>query len=166
MTNQNALPEEPPRDETGQDLPAGFPDPTQSASGTAAVPAVNEERSPGDPATEVDLAATTTDEEPATKKRRAFRQGGQEKQRTPGSIAGSTWVALVIGLLLLLLLIIFILQNQQQIVLNLFAWTFQFPAGVGYLITAITGGLIVAMVGMVRMIELHREVRKMRKKLR
>lgn len=79
------------------------------------------------------------------------------------TLAGGTWVALIIGALLLILLLVFILQNQQQVELNLFAWSFQFPAGVGYLFSAIAGALIMALVGGVRMIELHRQVRRLRK---
>lgn len=90
----------------------------------------------------------------------------EQSRKMASSVANSTWIALIIGLLILILLIVFIMQNQQQIELNLFAWTFHFPAGIGYLITAIAGGLIVAMVGMVRMIELSRQVRKLRKQLR
>lgn len=89
----------------------------------------------------------------------------EQTRKMAGSVANSTWIALIIGLLILILLIVFIMQNQQQIELNLFAWSFHFPAGIGYLITAIAGGLIVAMVGMVRMIELSRQVRKLRKQL-
>ena len=79
------------------------------------------------------------------------------------SLAGGTWAALIVGLLLLILLLIFILQNQQQVELNLFAWSFEFPAGIAYLFSAIVGALITALVGGVRMIELSRQLRKLRK---
>lgn len=82
------------------------------------------------------------------------------------TLAGGTWAALIIGALLLILLLVFILQNQQQVELNLFAWSFQFPAGIGYLFSAIAGALIMALVGGVRMIELRRQARKLRKQQR
>lgn len=86
-----------------------------------------------------------------------------EKPKVRGSVAGGTWAALIIGALLLIGLLVFILQNQQQVQLNLFAWTFQFPIGVGFLFAAITGALIMALVGAVRMLELRRQVKKTRK---
>ncbi|GAB2512827.1 hypothetical protein CATRI_08100 [Corynebacterium atrinae] len=82
------------------------------------------------------------------------------KPKVKSSLAGSTWAALIIGALLLILLLVFILQNQQSIELNLFAWSFSFPAGIGYLFSAITGALIMALVGGVRMLELRRQLKK------
>ncbi|MBV7294034.1 LapA family protein [Corynebacterium sp. TAE3-ERU16] len=81
------------------------------------------------------------------------------KRRT---LAGSTWVAMIVGALLLILLLIFIMQNQQAVELTLFAWTFTVPAGIGVLLAAIAGALIMALVGGVRMLELRRELKKLR----
>lgn len=105
----------------------------------------------GEPGT-ANLPATVSESEPP-----------REKPKVRGSVAGGTWAALIIGALLLIGLLVFILQNQQQVELNLITWTFQFPAGVGYLFSAITGALIMALVGGVRMLELRRQVRKQRK---
>lgn len=76
-----------------------------------------------------------------------------------GSLAGGTWVALIVGILLLVLLLVFIIQNQQQAEVNLFTWTWNFPAGVAYLISAIIGAVIMALVGGLRIMELRRQVR-------
>ncbi|MEZ2121044.1 MULTISPECIES: lipopolysaccharide assembly LapA domain-containing protein [unclassified Corynebacterium] len=78
------------------------------------------------------------------------------------TVAGSTWVALIIGALLLILLLVFIMQNQQHVDLTLFAWEFSVPAGVGVLLAVITGALIMALVGGMRMLELRRELKKYR----
>ena len=83
--------------------------------------------------------------------------------RVKGSVAGGTWAALIIGALLLIGLLVFILQNQQQVELNVLSWTFEFPAGIGYLFSAITGALIMALVGGVRMLELRRQVKRQRR---
>ncbi|WKD61468.1 hypothetical protein CCICO_07240 [Corynebacterium ciconiae DSM 44920] len=82
------------------------------------------------------------------------------KNKVNRTIASSTWAALIIGALLLILLLVFIMQNQQAVELQLFAWTFEFPAGVGFLLAAIVGALIMAMAGIVRMFELRRQVKK------
>ena len=81
------------------------------------------------------------------------------------TLAGGTWVALVVGALLLVALLVFILQNQAPVEMNILTWTFEIPAGVAYLLSAITGALIMAMVGGVRMFEYRRKIKKIQKAL-
>lgn len=81
-------------------------------------------------------------------------------QKAQGSFAASTWAALIVGFLLLIVLIIFILQNQQEVPMNFLGWSGQFPAGIAYLMFTIGGALIMALVGVWRMLELRRQLRK------
>ncbi len=74
------------------------------------------------------------------------------------TLAGTTWVALIVGVLLLILLLVFILQNQESAELQLLGWTMTFPIGVGMLIAAIVGALIMALVGGVRIVQLRKQV--------
>lgn len=106
-------------------------------------PAVREEQPVAEPAP----VESTAPEKPA-------------KPKVKGSLAGSTWVALIVGLFLLIALLAFILQNQQPVELKLWTWEFSFPAGVGFLLAAIVGALIMALVGGVRMLELRRQAKK------
>lgn len=78
--------------------------------------------------------------------------------KVESSIAGSTWVALILGILLLILLLVFIMQNQESAELQLFAWTMNFPIGVGMLLAAIVGALVMACVGGIRIMQLRRQV--------
>lgn len=82
------------------------------------------------------------------------------KRDVEKSAAGATWTALIIGALLLILLLVFILQNQEPAELKLFNLQMTFPIGVGMLIAAIIGALIMAIVGGVRMLQLRKQVRK------
>ena len=107
------------------------------------------------------VPATTN--EPVDHQPVASEETKAERTKVKGSAAGSTWVALIIGTLLLILLLVFILQNQQSVKLQLFAWEMNFPIGVGMLIAAIVGALIMALVGGVRMIQLRRQVTHRRK---
>lgn len=81
--------------------------------------------------------------------------------KVKGSIAASTWIALIIGFLLLILLIVFILQNQQSVELNIFAWSGAFPAGIAFLLFAIGGALFMALIGGWRMLELRRQIKRL-----
>ena len=81
-------------------------------------------------------------------------------QKAQGSFAASTWAALIVGFLLLIVLIIFIMQNQQEVPMNFLGWSGQFPAGIAYLMFTIGGALIMALVGVWRMLELRRQLRK------
>ena len=104
-----------------------------------------------------DTAPRTTTKKPAKK--------SAESPATPahpvkGSFAGGTWIALIAGALLLIVLLVFIMQNQNQVDLVLFAWNFRFPAGIGFLLAAIGGALIMALVGGVRMFQLRRQIIK------
>ena len=81
-------------------------------------------------------------------------------QKAQGSFAASTWAALIVGFLLLIVLIIFIMQNQQEVPMNFLGWSGQFPAGIAYLMFTIGGALIMALVGVWRMLEVRRQLRK------
>jgi uncharacterized integral membrane protein len=74
------------------------------------------------------------------------------------SVAGSTWVGLTIGAVILVLLLVFILQNQESVRLQMFVWQWNFPIGVGMLIAAIAGALVMASVGAVRILQLRRQI--------
>lgn len=88
----------------------------------------------------------------------AVASGRKEKPKVKRSIAGSTWVALIIGALLLILLLVFIIQNQENVQLQLFGMEMTFPIGAGMLIAALVGALIMALVGGVRIMQLRRQV--------
>lgn len=96
-------------------------------------------------------------EEPRDEPRREVTK---EETKVKGSVAGGTWAALIVGALLLIVLIVFILQNQQEVEITFLQWTVHFPAAIAYLISAITGALIMALVGGWRIIELRRQVKK------
>lgn len=105
----------------------------------------------------------TTPEAPLNDGHAAPTPAPVETPKVRSSLAGGTWVALIFGILLLILLLVFILQNQQHVDLNLFAWSFSVPVGVGFLLAAIAGALIMTIVGGIRMLELRRQVKASRK---
>ncbi len=103
-------------------------------------------------------------EETAPVQRTSVEPTPAQPTKVKGSIAASTWIALIIGFLLLILLIVFILQNQQSVELNIFAWSGAFPAGIAFLLFAIGGALFMALIGGWRMLELRRQIKRLGKK--
>ncbi|MDO4910947.1 MAG: lipopolysaccharide assembly protein LapA domain-containing protein [Corynebacterium sp.] len=81
-------------------------------------------------------------------------------KKIKGSLAGATWASLVAGILLLILLIIFIVQNPDPVEVRYFNWNFTLQTGVTVLLAAIVGAAVMALVGMVRMYQLRRQVKK------
>jgi len=134
--------------------------PTTAGSPNVPASVESQESTPAHPT--ADTAPRTTTKKPAKK--------SAESPATPahpvkGSFAGGTWIALIAGALLLIVLLVFIMQNQNQVDLVLFAWNFRFPAGIGFLLAAIGGALIMALVGGVRMFQLRRQIIKTDKHL-
>jgi uncharacterized integral membrane protein len=70
--------------------------------------------------------------------------------------AAATWTGLVIGAVVLVILLVFILQNLDSVTLNLFWWEFSVPLGIGLLLAAIAGALIMALAGGVRIFQIRR----------
>lgn len=118
-----------------------------------------------DPATTAQEPAETAHLPAPTEEKKPRKQPKSQAPATKvkGSFVGGTWIALIAGALLLILLLVFILQNQQPAELTLFNWQFTFPTGVGLLLAAIAGALIMALVGGVRMIQLRHQIKKTQK---
>ncbi len=76
--------------------------------------------------------------------------------------ASAAWVATGAALVLLTLLIVFILQNQDDVEIKLFGFEGTIPVGMALLIAAVTGGGLVAVAGVARVLQLRRDVRRAR----
>ena len=75
--------------------------------------------------------------------------------------AGMVWVAVASALVVLILLIAFILQNQEYVQVKFFGLAGAVPLGIALFIAAVGGGVLVAIAGAARIIQLriaaHRE---------
>ena len=78
--------------------------------------------------------------------------------------AGMVWVSTVAALVLLVLLIAFIVQNQDDVRVRFFTLEGTISLGMALFIAAVGGGVLVAVAGAVRIIQLrsrsHRTVRR------
>ena len=69
--------------------------------------------------------------------------------------AGMVWVAVASALVVLSLLIAFILQNQEYVQVKFFGLAGSVPLGVALFIAAVGGGVLVAVAGAARIIQLR-----------
>lgn len=74
--------------------------------------------------------------------------------------AAATWTGLVVGALVLVVLLVFVLQNLDAVPVDIFVWTFELPLGVGMLLAAIAGALVMALAGGVRILQIRRAARR------
>ena len=65
------------------------------------------------------------------------------------------WVAVATALVVLILLIVFILQNQVYVQVKFFGLEGSVPLGVALFIAAVGGGVLVAIAGAARIIQLR-----------
>ncbi|MDQ0756144.1 lipopolysaccharide assembly LapA domain-containing protein [Arthrobacter sp. B3I4] len=76
--------------------------------------------------------------------------------------AGMVWVAVASALVVLVLLIVFILQNQVYVQVAFFGLQGSVPLGIALFIAAVGGGILVAIAGAARIIQLRRAAHRQR----
>ena len=96
---------------------------------------------------------------------------GADERREPVRMPGRTrvsgiWVASIAAVVVLLLLLIFILQNGERVKINIFGANPTLPLGVALLLAAVLGALLVALVGVARVVQLRHTARKIVRKSR
>ncbi|RKR29727.1 LapA family protein [Arthrobacter oryzae] len=121
-----------PRPGYGAEAPAGSPD---LASGAPAA-------APMAPQADASRAATPETPPPAPETRQVTR-------------AGMVWAAVACALVVLILLIAFILQNQEYVQVKFFGLEGSVPLGIALFIAAVGGGVLVAIAGAARIIQLR-----------
>lgn len=88
------------------------------------------------------------------------RPAGTSPDGVAHTKAAATWTGMVVGALVLVVLLIFILQNLDSVPVHIFAWTLDVPLGVGLLLSALAGALIMALVGGVRILQVRRAAKR------
>jgi uncharacterized integral membrane protein len=76
---------------------------------------------------------------------------------------GGMWIMLVLGAAVLVLLLVFILMNSHRVEINFFGGHVTTPLGVGLLLAAALGVLLVVIPGGGRIIQLKRAARRLHK---
>ncbi|MBY6367366.1 LapA family protein [Rhodococcoides corynebacterioides] len=84
--------------------------------------------------------------------------------KTPDGVkhtrAAALYTGLVVGAIVLVVLMVFILQNLDSVPIHLFGWTFDLPVGIGMLLAAVAGALVMAAAGGVRILQVRRAAKR------
>ncbi len=81
----------------------------------------------------------------------------------PVTRAGVVWAAVVVALVVLILLIVFFLQNQDTVRVQFLGLDGYVPLGLALFIAAVAGGVLVAVAGAVRILQLRMLARRARR---
>lgn len=77
--------------------------------------------------------------------------------------AGAVWTSVVAGLAVFVLLIVFFIQNQDQVRVRFLGLDGNVPLALALLIAAVGGGIIVALAGGIRILQLRVTARRSRR---
>lgn len=77
------------------------------------------------------------------------------RSRPAATRAGMAWAATIASLILLILLITFIIQNQNDMTIVFFGLEGTIASGIALLIAAVGGGVLVAVAGTARILQLR-----------
>lgn len=77
--------------------------------------------------------------------------------------AAVIWSAVAVSLAVLVLLIIFFIQNQDMVSVKFLGWEGRLAQGVAFFIAAVGGGILVAIAGGARILQLRRTERRRRR---
>jgi uncharacterized integral membrane protein len=147
---------------TGNHPPAGQPESTGNYAGTnppaPGAPAREDETPTPAPIAPVPGTAAGTPVPDSTPQTADRPTAGQP----PVTRTGVVWAAVVAALVLLILLIIFILQNQEQVAVRYFALEGFVPLGMALFIASVAGGVLVAVAGGARILQLRRNAHRAR----
>lgn len=84
--------------------------------------------------------------------------------KTPDGVkhtrAAALYTGLVVGAIILVVLMVFIIQNLDSVPIHLFGWTFDLPIGIGMLLAAVAGALVMATAGGVRILQVRRAAKR------
>ena len=120
-------------------------------------PSAEEDHSPRQPSGSTDLVPG----DPAAATRANPVESPLEEAPSPApetrhvTRAGMVWAAVASALVVLILLIAFILQNQEYVQVKFFGLQGSVPLGVALFIAAVGGGVLVAIAGAARIIQLR-----------
>lgn len=86
--------------------------------------------------------------------------GQTPRQAVPSTRSGMAWVWVTLLLVFLALVLAFVVQNLHHVRITFLTAHWSGPLGVDLLLAAVLGGIVVAMVGAARIVQLRRVARR------
>lgn len=111
------------------------------------------------PSTGPDPGSRPVSKGPSKPRRTPQESEPHQPRSTDVTRAGMIWVAVSAGLVVLVLLITFILQNQDRVTVQYFAVAGELSLGMALFIAAVAGGILVAIAGAARILQLRSQRR-------
>ena len=106
-----------------------------------------------------DIAEPAAPVEPsAPAERRAA--GLDRKGRVKRTRASELWIGLITAAVLAVLFLVFIAQNSNKVTIQFLGWEGQLSLAVALLLSAVIGALVVAVPGVVRIVQLRTALRR------
>lgn len=102
-------------------------------------------------------------ERPREEPQATTRRGAPADKAQGLTRASAAWVGTAATLLLLVMLIVFILQNPTRVEVSYLGFTGSLPLGVALLLAAVGGGVLVAIAGVSRVLQLRMNARRIRR---
>ncbi|MFC0082549.1 DUF1049 domain-containing protein [Aciditerrimonas ferrireducens] len=87
-------------------------------------------------------------------------EGTAPSTEVPSTKTATTWAVVAGALVVLVVVLVFILQNLHDATTQFFSAKWTIPLGVDLLLAAVLGGLVVALVGTLRILQLRRLARR------
>lgn len=103
-------------------------------------------------------------ERPREEPQATTRRGAPPDKAQGLTRASAAWVGTAATLLLLVMLIVFILQNPTRVEVSYLGFTGSLPLGVALLLAAVGGGVLVAIAGVSRVLQLRMNARRIRRR--
>ncbi|MGT2462340.1 LapA family protein [Sinomonas atrocyanea] len=144
----------------GREVPGRFPrDPGDAEGRPAPVPPTG---APG-PAASAPPSPAPPSAAPPSARAREETGTRAEPARQGVSRAGATWTAVIAGLVVFILLVVFFIQNQDMVQVHFLGLIGPVPLGLALFIAAVAGGVLVAIAGAIRIIQLRAAARRARR---
>ncbi|MCD9197297.1 LapA family protein [Aeromicrobium wangtongii] len=105
-----------------------------------------------------DVAEPTAPPEPSAPDERRTA-GLDRKGRVKRTRASELWIGLITAAVLAVLFLVFIAQNSNKVTIQFLGWEGQVSLAVALLLSAVIGALVVAVPGVVRIVQLRTALR-------
>jgi putative membrane protein len=111
---------------------------------------------PAGPTSDGPTSAGPGSTEPSTRPKAGLDQKGRVKRTR----ASELWIGLITAAVLAILFLVFIAQNSDKVAIHFLGWDGRISLAISLLLSAVIGALVVAVPGIVRIVQLRTALRR------